>query len=404
MRLSNIHSAITLALVWPAYLLLLAVPSSSVQSVRLAGSPVNVTGVNEGRVEVFHEGAWKDVCHRRWDRRDAQVVCREMGFSGASFAMVESHYGSGENNDSMQNFDCEGEEQFLEQCPFKTAAKTCRDGETAGVSCYLPGYLGCFLDRTVGSVLNSDYLSSEDMTVRKCLQYCHDKKMRYAGLRQNTDCYCGTNGTDYDAWGSVSDTNCLLHCGGNYAEACGGETTWFWTTSVYDVDLAQCPEPDEPSFGYVRETGAFWYGTTATFDCYTGFQLHEDHTLSCVLGDEVNELVWHGEPSTCKEIPDPNSRDKDDEWDRILKQAQLLKGTKGTLKLRDQSSTRIIIGALIGFVICVVIAVTIVIVCRKERKAKRSPKIRKQEEANSNGTGYHLASGGPSTSVSDSKI
>ncbi|XP_022099449.1 scavenger receptor cysteine-rich domain superfamily protein-like [Acanthaster planci] len=404
MRLSNVNSAITLALVWPTYLLLLAVPSTSFQSVRLAGSPVNVTGVNEGRVEIFHEGEWKDVCHRRWDHQDAEVVCRQIGFSSATFAMVESYYGSGRNNGSVQNFDCEGDEQYLEQCSFKTASKTCRDGETAGVSCFLPGYLGCFLDRTVGSVLNGDYFSSDDMTVRKCLQFCYNKKLRYAGLRQNTECYCGTNGTAYDAWGSLSNTNCMLHCAGNHAEACGGQTTWFWTTSVYDVDLARCPKPDEPSFGFVKETGAFWYGSTATFDCYTGFEVEEAHTLSCVLGDEVDELVWRGEPTTCTEIPEPTSRNKEEERNRIFMQAKLLKGTKGSVvKLKDKSSTRLIIGALIGFIICVVIAISVFIVCRKERKEKRSPKIRKQEEGNGRTTGYQLAHG-VSASTSDSKI
>jgi hypothetical protein len=169
------------------------------------------------------------------------------------------------------------------------------------------------------------------------------------------------------------------------------------------VDLARCPTPDEPSFGYVKETGAFWYGSKATFDCYTGFQLEESHMLSCVLGDEVDQLVWQGEPSTCTEIPDPTSRDKEDEWNRILRQANFLRGTKGSDKLTDVSSTRVIIGALIGFVICVVIAVSIFIICRKERKDNRSPKIRRQEEAGSQTTGYHLAKGAPA-STSDSKI
>jgi hypothetical protein len=172
-------SAINMAVALPVLLLVFsAVPSYSSKTVRLAGSPPNVTGANEGRIEVFDGDIWKDVCHRRWDRRDAEVVCKELGFLGASFGMVESYYGPGINNGSVQNFDCEGDETALKDCPYKSGDKTCKDQETAGASCFLPGYLGCFLDRTVGSVLNGDSLSSDDMTVRKCLQFCYDTKHR----------------------------------------------------------------------------------------------------------------------------------------------------------------------------------------------------------------------------------
>ena len=46
--------------------------------VRLA----NGTSSNEGRVEVCYNCVWGTVCDSGWNDKDAQVVCRQLGFSG----------------------------------------------------------------------------------------------------------------------------------------------------------------------------------------------------------------------------------------------------------------------------------------------------------------------------------
>ena len=45
--------------------------------VRLVGG----TSPNEGRVEVCQTGVWGTVCDDGWGTSDAQIVCRQLGYS-----------------------------------------------------------------------------------------------------------------------------------------------------------------------------------------------------------------------------------------------------------------------------------------------------------------------------------
>ncbi|XP_067321104.1 deleted in malignant brain tumors 1 protein-like isoform X2 [Anolis sagrei] len=95
---------------------------------------VNGTNHCSGRVEVFMNGKWGSVCDDRWDLRDAQVVCRELGCGGAVSAPGEAHFGEGNGTIWIDEAKCLGTEVVLQKCPFEKQ-NDCNHGEDAGVVC-----------------------------------------------------------------------------------------------------------------------------------------------------------------------------------------------------------------------------------------------------------------------------
>ena len=67
---------------------LLAEPAEG--TIRLAGSQLDYMG----RVEVYHNHQWGSVCGFQWDRSDAEVVCRQLGFdTGRVIAVTRPEFG-----------------------------------------------------------------------------------------------------------------------------------------------------------------------------------------------------------------------------------------------------------------------------------------------------------------------
>ena len=93
----------------------------------------------EGRVEVFHAGAWGSVCDDSWDGNDAAVVCRFLGIDGGSLGVGRAAYGAADGAIHMDNVDCNGDEASLDLCSHNGwGVHNCVSLEAAGVRCGVP--------------------------------------------------------------------------------------------------------------------------------------------------------------------------------------------------------------------------------------------------------------------------
>ncbi|KAI8478938.1 Immunoglobulin super DCC subclass member 3, partial [Branchiostoma belcheri] len=100
---------------------------------------VGGTTVFEGRVEVKYGGEWGTVCDDSWDIRDADVVCRELGFGRALSAVRSAGYGAGKGQIWMDNVSCRGDERELFHCLQREfGVNDCNHHEDAGVQCSGP--------------------------------------------------------------------------------------------------------------------------------------------------------------------------------------------------------------------------------------------------------------------------
>ena len=81
-------------------------------------------------------------------------------------------------------------------------------------------YTGCFEDNHNPQALTyRSSMSSQNMTVEKCVAECKGNGYRYAGLEYYGECYCGATVNGKQA---VDPTKCWTKCTGNSSQTCGG--------------------------------------------------------------------------------------------------------------------------------------------------------------------------------------
>ena len=104
--------------------------------------PVRLVGGSnerEGRVEVYFNNTWGTVCHDRWDARDAEVVCRQLGlpFSNAQ-PVGAAVFGEGSGQIWLDEVACGGSESSLDECLhsyYPWGRHNCDHSDDAGVVC-----------------------------------------------------------------------------------------------------------------------------------------------------------------------------------------------------------------------------------------------------------------------------
>lgn len=91
---------------------------------------------SEGNVEIYHVGKWGTVCDDEWDMREANLVCRTLGFPRAAKTTHNSEFGRGRRIIWMDNIYCKGGEKSLVECQFDGwGVHDCTASESAGVVC-----------------------------------------------------------------------------------------------------------------------------------------------------------------------------------------------------------------------------------------------------------------------------
>ncbi|KAJ8339763.1 hypothetical protein SKAU_G00343960 [Synaphobranchus kaupii] len=104
-----------------------------------ASVPLRLVGgetPTEGRVEIYVRGQWGTICDDGWTDRDADVVCRQLGYTGLSKARTMAYFGEGEGPIHVDNVKCTGGERSLADCIKQPVGMhNCRHNEDAGVIC-----------------------------------------------------------------------------------------------------------------------------------------------------------------------------------------------------------------------------------------------------------------------------
>jgi len=100
--------------------------------IRLVGG----TLPNAGRIEVCLYRRWGTVCDDSWDRVDASVACRQLGYSGHNATAYSfARYGQGTGPIHMDNVACTGTENALLNCTYDSDSSDCSHREDASVLC-----------------------------------------------------------------------------------------------------------------------------------------------------------------------------------------------------------------------------------------------------------------------------
>ena len=87
----------------------------------------------EGRVEVYRSGEWQTVCDDSWDIKEAEVVCRQLGYGYAILAIQSAAFGRGTGGQWQRRWSCSGNEVSLDGC--SSTSTFCSHSEDASVIC-----------------------------------------------------------------------------------------------------------------------------------------------------------------------------------------------------------------------------------------------------------------------------
>ncbi|EDO27792.1 predicted protein, partial [Nematostella vectensis] len=92
-----------------------------------------------GKIEVWHDDRWGEVCDHGWDYKGARVVCRMLGYPDAIRFTFETDFNPSLNQIFMDDVSCRGWEKNLHSCKYRNSRRgNCDHYEDVGVRCNAP--------------------------------------------------------------------------------------------------------------------------------------------------------------------------------------------------------------------------------------------------------------------------
>ncbi|VDI68325.1 deleted in malignant brain tumors 1 protein, partial [Mytilus galloprovincialis] len=136
--------------------------TTSLYSVDTSGSYTNVRLVGgnyywEGRVEIYHNGAWGTICDDNFDTNEAKVICTMLGYNryGSVTAYGSAAFGEGRGSIMLDDLQCNGYESDISHCASNGwNHHNCGHGEDASVSCRYP--------KSGGNSITTDSVTTEE--------------------------------------------------------------------------------------------------------------------------------------------------------------------------------------------------------------------------------------------------
>ena len=116
---------------------------------RLTGGRVK----NEGRLEVLHNRRWGTVCGRGFDIKDANVACRQLGYSRAmSYRINNRRNGRSNGPIYLDRLQCRGTEPSLFHCGHRgIGVHSCNHNQDVSLVCYKSGLFNLCDKRFTGN-------------------------------------------------------------------------------------------------------------------------------------------------------------------------------------------------------------------------------------------------------------
>ena len=113
--------------------------------------------LSSGRVEVYVNRRWGTICGNGFGMKEAQVVCRTLGYDGTPKPVHNiGYYGEGSRRSKIWKLSCSGEEDSIFECSI-TEDHRCTHKKDVGVECYNvqpspPVRLTCPFNKTCNNI------------------------------------------------------------------------------------------------------------------------------------------------------------------------------------------------------------------------------------------------------------